>query len=103
MGHRDRPPGRRGRCELEPRSTFIYDERHDYPVTTDSRVAFASTDLFRASRPRVWVSPIAGFLSGTIAKALVLKPGEVRDLGDVREKQVMTTDERGLERPLGSL
>jgi beta-lactamase regulating signal transducer with metallopeptidase domain len=64
---------------------IIYSERHDYPVTTDAQGRFRIDGLVPGKPAKVWVSPTAGFLSGTIAKALVLKPGEVKDLGDVRE------------------
>ena len=66
---------------------ILYDQRHDYPATTDSQGRFRINALVPDKPAKVWVSPLGGYLSGTIAKALVLKPGEVRDIGDVREKQ----------------
>jgi beta-lactamase regulating signal transducer with metallopeptidase domain len=66
---------------------IVYSERHDYPVATDSQGRFRVDALVPGKPAKIWVSPTAGYLSGTVAKALVLKPGEVKDLGDVREAQ----------------
>jgi beta-lactamase regulating signal transducer with metallopeptidase domain len=60
-------------------------ERHDNPAVTDSQGRFRVEALVPGKPARVWVSPMSGYLSGTIAKALVLKPGEIKDLGEVRE------------------
>jgi hypothetical protein len=64
---------------------ILYSERHDYPAVTDARGGFRIDGLVPDEPAKVWVSPMGGFLSGTIAKAIVLKPGEIKDLGDVRE------------------
>ncbi len=64
---------------------ILYGERHDYPVATDTEGRFRVEALVPGKPAKVWVSPMGGFLSGTITTALVLKPGEVKDLGDVRE------------------
>jgi beta-lactamase regulating signal transducer with metallopeptidase domain len=63
----------------------VYSERHDHQIATDAQGRFRIDGLVPGKPAKIWVSPNVGFLSGTIAKALVLKPGEVKDLGDVRE------------------
>jgi hypothetical protein len=64
---------------------IVYSERHDYPVATDSQGRFRVDALVPGKPAKIWVSPMGGYLSGTVATALVLKPGEVKALGDVRE------------------
>jgi hypothetical protein len=71
--------------EARAKVDIVYNERYDYHFATDGQGRFR-IDGFVPGRPaKVWVSPMGGFLSGTIAKALVLKAGEIKDLGDVRE------------------
>jgi beta-lactamase regulating signal transducer with metallopeptidase domain len=57
------------------------------PVTTDSQGRFRIDALVPGLAAEVWVSPMTGALSGTVAKGLVMQPGEIKDLGDVRERQ----------------
>ena len=64
---------------------IVYGERHDYPIATDSQGRFRVDALVPGRPAKVWVSPNSGFLSGTVATSLVLRPGEVKDLGNVRE------------------
>jgi beta-lactamase regulating signal transducer with metallopeptidase domain len=64
---------------------ILYSERHDYPAVTDTQGRFRVEALVPGQPAKVWVSPMGGFLSGTIASALALKAGEIKDLGDVRE------------------
>ena len=64
---------------------ILYSERHGHPVATDSQGHFRMEALVPGKPAKVWVSPMGGYLSGTIAKVLVLKPGEIKELGDVRE------------------
>jgi protocatechuate 3,4-dioxygenase beta subunit len=64
---------------------ILYSERHDFPAVTDTQGRFRMEALVPGQPAKVWVSPMGGFLSGTIARALALKPGEIKDLGDVRE------------------
>ena len=87
MGNRARPPGgRRGRCTNGSRHRPIRpgsETGHNgFPGSLSHRRACAGQGGRMCGSHR-----IAGYLSGTVAKGLVLKPGEVRDLGDVREKQ----------------
>ena len=62
-------------------------DRDDKPTTTDSQGRFRVDGLVPGKAVDVCVSPTDGYMSGTVAKRLVLKPGEVKDLGDVRERQ----------------
>ena len=73
----------------EPRTKvhIVYDERFDNPVVTDHQGRFRIDGLVPGKPAKVWVSPTTGYMSGTVARDLVLKPGEIRDLGDVREAQ----------------
>jgi hypothetical protein len=64
---------------------ILYSERHEHPAVTDTQGRFRMEALVPGQPAKVWVSPMGGFLSGTIAKAIVLKPGEIKNLGDVRE------------------
>jgi beta-lactamase regulating signal transducer with metallopeptidase domain len=69
-------------------SVHILDlDRPDRPVTTDSHGRFRLEGLVPGKPTTVWISQNSAFFSGTIARDLVLKPDETRNLGDVREKQ----------------
>ncbi len=69
------------------RVDLLNDERYDVPAQTDSQGRFRIEGLVPGKPAKIWVSLNAGYLSGTIATKLVLLPGEVKDLGDVREKE----------------
>ncbi len=62
-------------------------DRPDRPIATDSQGRFRLEGLVPGKPTTVWISQNSGFLSGTIARDLVLKPDETRNLGDAREKQ----------------
>jgi hypothetical protein len=64
---------------------IFYGERGDHPAVTDAQGRFRIDALVPGSPARVWVSPMGGFFASAIAKPLVLNPGEIKDLGDVRE------------------
>ncbi len=54
-------------------------------IETDSQGRFRIDRLIPGMPIEIWVSPQTGYLSGKIAKRLVLAAGEVKDLGDVKE------------------
>jgi beta-lactamase regulating signal transducer with metallopeptidase domain/protocatechuate 3,4-dioxygenase beta subunit len=53
---------------------------------TDSSGRFRIAGVIPGLPHDIWVSPRTAYLSGKLAKKLVLAPGEVKDLGDVKEE-----------------
>ncbi|HKI18128.1 MAG TPA: hypothetical protein VKA15_09615, partial [Isosphaeraceae bacterium] len=62
------------------------DRRWENLVTTDSQGRFRLEGVVPNRPTKIKVSPKASFVSGKLGKPVVLAPGEVRDLGEVREK-----------------
>jgi beta-lactamase regulating signal transducer with metallopeptidase domain len=63
------------------------DKRWDKLVATDSKGRFRLEGLVPNRATAIMVLPQPYFVSGNLGKPITLAPGEVRDLGEVREKK----------------
>ncbi len=72
----------------DPRSNvdLVVDPGYERNTVTDSHGRFRMDGLVPGLPIKIWASPMGGFLSGRIDRSQVLKPGEINDLGDVKEK-----------------
>ena len=57
------------------------------PVATDSRGRFRIEGFVPNQPTEIMVLPQAHFVSGNLGKPISLAPGEVKDLGEVRENK----------------
>ncbi len=75
--------------DREPRANVavVLDIDHWRPYTTDASGRFRIEGLIPGMPQDIWVSPMNGVLDGKCVRGLVLAAGEVKDLGDVREKK----------------
>jgi beta-lactamase regulating signal transducer with metallopeptidase domain len=64
---------------------LVLDLFFEQASTTDSSGRFRIEGLIPGTPHDFWVSPKPAYLSGKFAKGLVLAPGELKDLGDVKE------------------
>jgi beta-lactamase regulating signal transducer with metallopeptidase domain/protocatechuate 3,4-dioxygenase beta subunit len=73
----------------QPRANvdLALDKRVENLVATDSKGRFRLEGLVPNRSTEIWVFPKPAFVSGTLGKPVVLAPGEIRDLGEVREKK----------------
>jgi hypothetical protein len=73
----------------QPRANvdLALDKRMENLIATDSKGRFR-LEGFVPNRPtEIRVLPSPAFISGNLGKPVVLAPGEIRDLDEVREKK----------------
>jgi hypothetical protein len=69
------------------RVDLVPDDHYERRIVTDSAGHFRVDGLIPGIPQDVWISPRTSFLSGKLVKKLVLAPGEIKALGDVKESR----------------